>query len=99
MNIPDKVRIAGVDYAIEYKERLIDTESHVALVGQIDYDNAKILIEPTVQDKQSQCRTLLHEILHGLERHFKLDFEEDEIDNLANGLYMVIKDNPGIFEV
>jgi hypothetical protein len=96
MKIPDKVRIGGVDYSVEYVERLISGEN-TALCGQINYDMAVIKIEPNVQDEQGKCRTLLHEIMHGIEHHFKLSLSEDEIDNLANGMYMVIKDNPQMF--
>lgn len=97
MKIPEKLRIGGVDYAVKREERIISEEGR-ALVGQINYDQSLIRIEPAVQDAQGQCRTLLHEVLHGLEHHFKLDLEEDEIDSLANGLYMVVMDNPEIFQ-
>ena len=97
MIIPKSVRIGGVDYAIEYVERLISSEN-TALCGLINYDMAVIKIEPNVQDEQGKCRTLLHEIMHGIERHFKLDLPEDTVDNLANGLYMVIRDNPDMFK-
>ena len=96
MKIPDKVRIGGVDYSIEYVERLISGDGK-ALLGQIEYDTAVIRLEPNAQDAQGKCRTLLHEIMHGIEHHFKLDLSEEEIDNLANGMYMVIKDNPDLF--
>ena len=97
MNIPDSVRIGGVDYSIVYKERIISGEGK-ALLGQIDFDNSRILIEPSVQSLQGQHQTLLHEIMHGIEHHFKMDLTEDEIDNLANGVYMVAADNPDIFK-
>lgn len=96
MKIPDKVRIGGVDYSIRYEERLISDDGK-ALAGQIDYNKGIIRIEPKVQSIQGMCQTLLHEIMHGIEHHFKMDLTEDEIDNLASGMYMIIKDNPGIF--
>lgn len=96
MKIPNKVKIGGVIYTVLLEQRIMNSE-HFALCGQIDYDMATIKIEPDVQDQQGKCRTFLHEIFHGIERHFKMDLTEEEIDNLANGLYMVIQDNPEIF--
>lgn len=54
-----------------------------------------------IKDAQTTCQTLLHEALHGICEHYKLDIKNDEdtIDKLANGLYMVIADNPEMFEV
>lgn len=98
MNIPDKVRIAGTDYAVKYEERL---NNGVNLAyGHIDYDKAIIRIDENLREQQGKCQTLLHEILHGIAKHFDLDVEKDEdtIDKLAKGLYMVIADNEGMFK-
>lgn len=97
MTIPDKVRIAGKDYAIKYEERL-NNGANMAY-GHIGYDNALIRLDPDAQEYQGECQTLLHEILHGICNHYKLAINDDEdtIDKLANGLYMVIADNPGMF--
>ena len=97
MKIPDKVRIGGVDYAVKYEERL---NNGVRLAyGHIDYEKALIRISSEMQTEQGECQTLLHEILHGIARHFELAVGEDEdtIDKLAKGLYMVIVDNPEAF--
>lgn len=99
MKIPDKVRIGGVDYTVGYEERLMDDDGQ-GLCGQISYRNGTIKLDPNVQDEQGKKQTLLHEILHGIAEHFDLPVrtDEDTIDKLAKGLYMVIVDNPGMFE-
>ena len=98
MTIPNKLRIAGKDYAVKYEDKL-NNGSNVML-GHIDYDKALIRLAPDIQDAQTTCQTLLHEAIHGICEHYKLDIKNDEdtIDKLANGLYMVIADNPGMFE-
>lgn len=96
MKIPKKVRIGGIDYVVQYEERLISDDGK-ALAGQIDYSEDIIRLEPKVQSTQGMCQTLLHEIMHGIEHHFKMDLTEDEIDNLASGMYMVVQDNPDMF--
>lgn len=99
MKIPDKVRIGGVDYTVIMEERIIDAEGR-ALRGQIDYNAAKIKLEPNVQDEQGKKQTLMHEIMHGIAKHFGLSIldDEDVIDKLATGMYMVISDNPDMFQ-
>lgn len=97
MKIPEKVRIGGVVYDVQYEDRLNDGTS--LAYGHIDYDKALIRLAPNLQSQQGECQTLLHEIMHGIAKHFELKIENDEktIDVLARGLYMVISDNPEIF--
>jgi hypothetical protein len=97
VKIPDNVRIGGVDYAVKYEERL-NNGSQLAY-GHIDYDKAVIRIDSSLKEHQGKCQTLLHEILHGVAKLFELEVETDEdtIDKLAKGLYMVISDNPTLF--
>lgn len=98
MRIPERVRIGGVDYAVIHEERLNNGQN--LAYGRIDYDKAEIRLAEHLQSAQGECQTLLHEILHGIANHFGLAIneEEDSIDKLASGLYMVLKDNPEMFE-
>lgn len=97
MNIPEVIRIGGVDYSIIYKENL-NTGGQLAL-GFCDFDNAKIELASNLQGEQGIKQTFIHEILHAICNHFELELnsDEDSIDKLAKGLYMVIKDNPDLF--
>ncbi|MGN6710713.1 hypothetical protein [Anaerocolumna jejuensis] len=99
MKIPENVRIGGIKYEVKYEERLNNGTS--LAYGHIDYDRAIIRLASDLQSEQGECQTLLHEILHGISKHFELDIESDEntIDALARGLYMVIADNPEMFVV
>jgi predicted Zn-dependent protease with MMP-like domain len=99
MTIPDRIRIGGVEYAVKMEERIIDDNGR-ALCGQIDYNTAIIRLEPNIQDEQGKKHTLIHEIMHGIAKHFGLSINEDEdvIDKLATGMYMVIADNPEMFQ-
>lgn len=99
MKIPEYVRIGGIKYEVKYEKRLNNGTS--LAYGHIDYDRAIIRLAPDLQSEQGECQTLLHEILHGISKHFELDIESDEytIDALARGLYMVIADNPEMFVV
>lgn len=97
MKIPEKIRIGGVDYDVKYEERL-NNGTQLAY-GHIDYEKALIRIDVNLMGHQGKCQTLLHEMLHGIAKHFdlKVETDEDTIDQLAKGLYMVIVDNPDMF--
>ena len=97
MRTPDKLRIGGVDYAVQYEERL-NNGTNLAY-GHIDFHKALIRLAPDLQTEQGEKQTLLHEMLHGIAKHFELAVgdDEDTIDKLSKGLYMVIEDNPDMF--
>lgn len=100
MEIPNKVRIGSVDYEVIIKDETIVLDA-VQCKGKIDYDYHEINIDSSVQDKQGQEQTFLHELIHGIVRERNLDFKnaDDEtiVDGLAIGLHQVIRDNPEIF--
>ncbi|HSH35762.1 hypothetical protein [Schnuerera sp.] len=101
MNIPDKIRISGVEYKTIVSSEPIFLDN-IRVYGQIDYDKKEITIDETLQDKQGQLQTFLHEIIHGIvhdrELDFKNDSEETIVDQLAKGFYQIIKDNPELFK-
>lgn len=98
MNIPKIVRIGGIDYTVVHKENL-NTGGQLAL-GRCHFDDEKIELASNLQGEQGIEQTFLHEILHAICNHFDLELNDDEdsLDKVAKGLYMVLKDNPGIFE-
>ena len=97
MKIPNSVRIAGVEYCVIEHEHLDDGKS--VLRGQIDFCSNKIALNIGLElDCQRRCITLLHEILHGIWYNAGIDeqyddAEEEIVEKLAKGLYMVLQDN------
>lgn len=100
MNIPETVRIHGIDYSIT-KENIITSDGK-ELYGEIRYDKASIgLSKSACQDKQIMEVTLIHEILHGIRQASGMEIgdEEEIVDMFARGIYQVIKDNASLFEI
>lgn len=95
MNIPKKVKVGGKTYQVEITNKLDMGNWHYS--GEIDYMNLVIRICPNAKGKMEV--DFLHELAHamfdfmGYSKH-----EEKKIDELANVLHMIIKDNPKIFE-
>lgn len=96
MNIPNVVRIGGVDYEIEYSENLRIGNS--IAYGKIDYDDC--VIELSSSDGTShnkRCQIFWHEVIHGVVDHANLELPSDDeehiIDTIAKGINQVIQDN------
>ena len=96
MKIPDKVRIAGHDYKVRWDDKGLVKES---LIGDISNDFKEIRLCRYYKDERARAQseleeTFLHEILHGIDRHYNNDsLDEKEIGRLSNGLYQVLSDN------
>lgn len=92
MKVPEKVRIAGVEYAVCREWKLNDGQ-HV-LAGQIHYDKAKISLSEDLQG-DAVLLTLWHEIMHGIVRNAQLDLEDEEavVEAMARGIFQVLADN------
>lgn len=95
MNIPNKIKISGIEY------KVIKTEEPLVLDGRqcyglIDYNNKVIKLDIKLQDEQGVENTFIHEVLHGIIHDRQIDCkgnEEDIVEQLARGLYSLIKEN------
>jgi hypothetical protein len=67
-------------------------ERHEA-IGQARIDEQKIRIAEGLSD-QCDRSTLLHEVLHFLDRCLKLGLSEEDVARLEAGLNQVLNDNP-----
>lgn len=96
MKIPDKIKIGGKTYTIEITDKLnmgIDNAS-----AEISYTDLVIRISPQAQQKMES--DFMHEIIHAIYDHLGYtNHDEKRVDELAQALYMVIQDNPEIFEM
>ena len=100
MNIPEKVIISGMEYEVIMTDKPLFCGNNRAY-GHIDFENRKITIDNTLRDEQGHMQTLIHEIIHGIvydrDISFSQDDEETIVDQLAKGLYQVLKDNTELF--
>ncbi|HZK34157.1 MAG TPA: hypothetical protein VFD33_02455 [Bacillota bacterium] len=96
MKIPGKINISGMEYEVIIKDQPLFC-GNTRAYGHIDFDSKQILIDNTLRDSQGHMQTLLHEIIHGITNDRDIDFtqqgEETIVDQLAKGLYQVLKDN------
>ena len=101
VKIPDKVVISGMEYTVKLEDKALFCGSQRAY-AQIDFEKKEIAIDQSMQEAQGQQQSLWHEIIHGIVYDRELDFEKQKeetiVDQLAKGLYQVIRENPRLFE-
>lgn len=94
MTIPKKIKIGGKTYRVEITNKLDLGNSNVT--AEIDYISLTIRVTPQAKEKMES--DFLHEVVHGILDHLGYrNHDEKKVDELAQSLYMVIQDNPGMF--
>ena len=96
MKRPPRVRILGKVHQVEYLpvgHADLKADGDDTFAGRIDHDAQRIIIEDG-QTLASEQDTLLHEVMHGVERAMDLDVQETVVHRFATGLLAVLKDNP-----
>jgi len=95
MKIPKKIKVAGHIYKIKFDDKKLFKER---LFGQADFIQTTIRIskkyDKTKRAKSEIERTLMHEIVHVVDRHYNnCVLGEKTVARLSEGLYQVLKDN------
>ena len=97
MNIPDNVRIGGVNYMV--LRGSVPTGIKVkSLYGSIDFHNTEINIDFDLSDQAAE-ESFIHSVTIGIMHHagINVDLNDDIARYMAYVLYQVIKDNPNMF--
>lgn len=92
MRLPSSLKILGLDVAVTR-----DVPRHEA-VGQARIEDQTIKIAEGPHD-QCDRSTLLHEVLHFVDKMLKLGLDEDATARLEVGLNQVLNDNPEFVEL
>lgn len=103
-SLPDKIKIGHTVYDVR---EMSDTEYRVSDTpfGLTDKEAKKISVRLKNVSNEEVANTVLHEILHALYEFMYLevavdskDPEEYVVNMMANGLSMVMADNPEVFQ-
>ena len=95
MKIPEKIRVGGHIYTIEYSKDLVRDDNRL---GQVCWQKMLVLLEEN-QAWSSLVVSFLHETLHLIDKHYNNKaLTEDEVDSIAEGLFQVLSDMGITFE-
>lgn len=96
MKIPKTVKIGGKVYDVEITDKF--NLGNVNVSAEILYNDLVIRVSPQ-QALGKMEADFIHELIHGIYDFLGYrNHDEKRIDELAQALYMVIQDNPDIFE-
>jgi hypothetical protein len=96
MRIPQVLKVGGLPYKVEITENI--SLGRANYDGEIDYQEQKIRVVPAALERMES--TFLHEVVHALFSFLGYsEHDEKKVDELANALYMLIRDNPEMFKV
>lgn len=95
MNVPEKIKIGGKTFTVEITDNISLGRAYYS--AEIDYQALVIRVNPGKKEKMEA--DFLHELMHGIFDFLGYkDHDEKHIDELAQAMYMVIQDNPIVFE-
>lgn len=94
MKIPKKVKVGGITYKVKRVDLI---HGGTTICGQCDCNRSAIELLNSSKKQQMEI-TFLHELLHTIFYHCDIEQDEHVVEALAQALYMIIKDNPGIFK-
>ena len=88
MKIPNKVKIGGHLYKVEFDKTPKEGTNRGQNCGGFNRANGVISINDNLIKSEKE-ETFIHEILHGMNS----EFNETVLDSLAQQIYQVLKDN------
>ena len=90
----ENLKVGWIEYEViekEYDDSLINKGKQC--YGKISYENRIIYINKGFHERE-KASTLLHETIHAIDNFMSLDMDERVVTTIADGLSMVISDNP-----
>lgn len=90
MNLPTKLKVAGIDYTTELVSGL---SSRYQLYGQVHYGTSTIEVDTELShDKKAQV--YIHELIHAMMFEAGYDEQEEEfVRRFTTVLHQVLRDN------
>lgn len=98
-SMPSSVKIGGFDFAIVQWRAQDGRKSR--RYGETDFHTLEIRVDTENYPASQIAHTLLHEVMHAIFWVWPMETndEEERVVQLAsNGLFAVMRDNPGLFD-
>lgn len=88
--VPEKVKVAGIEYRVE---EIRDLMSDNSIYGQVNYHNNKIVIDDSMESQRKEV-VFVHEMFHAILFEAGYDEQDEEmVRRVSNVLHQVLKDN------
>lgn len=99
MNLPDKVNIFGVDYAVEEVDEPFILGNQVC-AGSVDYTGKRIKVMRQ-ESEHGTLEILFHECVHAISDTMTgvEDLTEEQVDIVSKGILTILLNNPSLCEL
>jgi len=87
-----KIKIISSIYDVKYVKKLVG-ERNNKLLGHIDWDLKLIEINNSKYPIHTQLKTMMHEIVHGINKENNFFMPEKKVELLSNGIFALMLDN------
>ena len=96
MKLPEHLKVGGINYRVEVDQEAAEA---AGVYGMISFEKCWIKLGASPPNAADRVRaTLMHEALHAVIDYYNggenAVIDERTVDNLANGIYQVLRDNP-----
>lgn len=101
MKIPKIIRIGWRDYTIKFVNEALRDEKGDLLDAQVDFSNRIICIDNNIVFNDEKIIKCFHEAWHVIFKnqwHSEWCDNEDLVDACAEGMFQLVRDNPGMFK-
>ena len=89
--VPKHLVIGPHEFKVEFDHAICHDESRA---GEISFRTQTIKLDPHQADTENQVG-LWHEVFHGIASTYGIELEHKDLDRMAVGLTMFLKDNFG----
>lgn len=91
MEIPSQVKIGPFVYQVKQVELV--SKDRPELIGEVKHDVQQVILIDNSLNPDKKQSVFLHELIHCVDVLMRIGLEEKQVEQLENGLYMVLKDN------
>ncbi len=92
VKVPSEIKIATHTYRVRYDSHMRHDE---ACYGQVNHREQTIDIETSIPPSVMN-QTLIHEIVHIVDKVYVCRMDEDDLERLSNGMAELLFNNLGI---
>ncbi len=85
LGFPDRVRVAGIIYRVEYRKRIWDDDDGLC-DGACDLDRKIITLLRKYPTREVAHQAFWHEKMHAIVTEYGIEMSHEDLDRIAQGI-------------